>query len=1168
MHTNIVVLPLIIRNKTVYGKLRLKYIIFILFCIFFSFCSGQSWAQTAKERKEEAALRAEARKRAADSINAVRKYKNSKKYKDSVAKAKKLKLAEMKKARTDSISKAPMTAADSARVLQKVRMDSLRAAQKERAEKTLQNNKYKKSKRYADSVAIAKRTKSDSLKNAMEKRRNETAKARKHIADSMKAVRTHFSDSVKKVRTKFTDSIKLVRKKRMDSLNKVKADKLKMAKAKEKKAEQKKALALEIKTKQKREKFTNMSMLKKKWSPFRRFTQNSFTHYNYYYNANRKMELANANMLRGGFKENYDSLIGLFPYDPNRDSSLLAADMDSIIRKASLGIQIHDPRVKWSNDLYLLMGQAYYYKGSYENAAATFKYVMNSEQDIKAHQPGKSSTYSRKPTSFVQDEKHGFLDFLKHKSVHNDAILWLARTYTQSGYVENGEAVLSLLLSDPKLPEDLKGRIAVERAFAYLKGGNEELASEQLNIVIEDDELPSWLRMRAAYLNGQLLNRANKYKNAVANYERCLDFFPKLEMDFFARKNIAYNTLLAGGDVSTGIQPLKNVLNDGKYTSYYDQIYYVLGMLSAKVNKQNDAIKYLDLSCRTPKATKKQKTLSFIALGDVHYSIGNYTDAKMAYDSAAKYAGNSNKEAVVLAAQKRAQGLSLISGPAGTIKELDSLLKLAALSDKEQESIAKKYRQKLEKARQDSIKNAEATANAPQQEEAPEATGDIAATTNWYFSNPSLMQQGSNEFKRKWGNRGLVDNWRRVSTGGGSTNTEETAEEDASNSKQELAEDGLPSIESLLAVIPKTAKQKADVEKKLQKAYIQLAKAYFNQLDDYKQAGNTLDSLDKKVPNHVQQEETMYLRYKIAMRENNIDKAFAISKQFLSQFPNSPYAMMLRPKNDESKGGNNNGIAVNTYYDETYDLVVKHQYTEALMHVGIAKKSYGDPTFLKRFIVVEAMANAGQGNYDQADTILNKFIAANPNDSLTDWAQQVQAYVKDVRKNGVPTWYKNLPPIDSVKLARKAAEAKKKAEALAKVNAPPPPPKRPADVPLMFTYVPEESHHVILKLRSLDKRTGPLKKQLQTDTLQVLIDMYSTKDVFVMIEGFKSAEAAENYIDSLIGSETLNDYDSTEYETLIVSTKNYKKLFYDKEIDKYLAYYNTYYKKPEETQPK
>ncbi|MBC7553216.1 MAG: hypothetical protein H7257_04495, partial [Taibaiella sp.] len=672
--------------------MKLKIVIFFILS-FVLFGCGSLYAQSGTTKAK------------ADSMAAVRKYRNSKHYTDSVTRARKLKIitqAKTRQSKTDSIKAARAVGNDSLAAIKKQRTDSVKTIQKERTEKVAKAKKYKSSKRYSDSVTVARRQHLDEIKRQQKVVRDSIASSRQKDLNISKNIRKHQADSLKASRTKVTDSIKLVRKKRVDSLNKIKLAKEKSLKGKDKTTEEKKKLALEIKMKSKREKFTNTSMLKKKWSFFRKFTQNSFTHYNYYYNANRKLEEANANMLRGGMKENYDSLIKLYPFDPDRDSSMLAADMDSIIRKVSVGLQIHDPRVKWGNDMYLIMGQAYYYKGNYANAATTFRYIIANDEIIKKKEGGASQ--SRKPTSIVEEEQSKF-NIFQHKSVHNDAIIWLARTYTQMRMVENGQAVLSLLSTDAHLPEDLVGKVAAGRAFGYLSDNNFTAASEQLYIVTEDGYLPDWLRMRAAFLNGQILQNEGKFLKSAESFDRALDFFPKIDMDFYARKNIAFNTLHAGKDVGDGMKPLKKVLNDGKYVTYYDQVYFVLGQIAAKANKPNDAINYLQQSAATPKATKKQKAISFAALGDVYYGVGNYPLAKKAYDSATKYAGTTKDASIAVAIQK-SKGLGEISGPAGIIAEQDSLMELAKLSPKEQQNAVRKYLQALQKKHSDSTKSA------------------------------------------------------------------------------------------------------------------------------------------------------------------------------------------------------------------------------------------------------------------------------------------------------------------------------------------------------------------------------------------------------------------------------------------------------------------------------
>lgn len=1120
---------------------------------------------TAHARKAKSDSLQTARKRVADSSAAVRKYRDSKHYKDSVTRSRTGKANGVKTSRQahlDSMQNARKHSTDSLSAFRKARTDSVKAVQKARSDSLAKIKKYKTSKRYADSVSIAKHDRLDSLHNRQKATRDSIATVRKHSLDSAKTVRKHVMDSTKTVRTKYMDSVKIVRKARADSFAKIKANKEKLAKAKEKKKEEANKFKLELKMKQKHEAWSNKSMLKKKWTPQRRLLQNSFTHYNYYFNANKKMEEAMLNMQRSR-KENYDSIIGLYPFDPNRDSSLLSADMDSIIRKVSVGIQIHDPRVKWSNDMYLLLGEAYYYRGKYEEASIAFRYIISTDEEAKKKKMAKngsssSGSKSKEAPSIVEDEPSR-LAFLKHKSVHNESILWLSRTYTEAHQVENSESVLSLLEADSKLPADLKGRVAVEKAFAYLTDNNQLEASKQLAIAVDDPNLPDWLRMRASFINGQLLQNMGEHKQAANSFEKTLTYYPKLEMDFYSRKYIAFNKLQGGEDVAEAMKPLKKVLNDGKYVSYYDQVYYVLGKLAVKANKPDEAITYFNKSIKTPKATKKQKALSFAALGDVYYSTTRYASAKMAYDSSAKYSGSSSKDANVAAVAQRSKVLADISGPMTVIHDQDSLLELSHMSKKAQEAVVRRAIGYLEKKRNDSIANVQnAGANSVAQ---AEAEGENQDQSGWYFGNSSLMQQGSADFKRKWGNRALTDNWRRNS-GVPLASTSGSQEDNEVPEEVIPVEKGLPTEASLAARIPNTPKQKEQAVKLEEKAYIQLAKAYVKQLEDYAKATSALDTLDKRFPDHSQKEEELYLRYQIAIRQNKLDKAQAYSQELLNKFPNSQYASVLRPKQSEGKADMANTQKVNEYFDETYKLILQHQYTEALMRINIARKQYDDPVYKKRFTVAEAMSYAGTGDFNQADTVISGFLRANPADTLTSWASTVQNYIKEVRNGGQPSWLKDWHPVDSTMLAAKAKAARPRAP---KPVVPPP----PSDIPSAYVYDAKAEHYCIVVLPGLDSRTAQLKRGIKSFddakygsvNLELLLDLFDIDQSVLLVKKFANEEQAKSYMSGLVTSDALYmQYKEAELKTFIISAVNYKKMLDDKDAKPYFSFYGSNYK--------
>ena len=1103
------------------------------------------------------------RKHITDSTGAIRKYHDSKHYKDSVTRSRTAKTNALKtsrQAKMDSLKDARKEMSDSLAALRKTRTDSIKTIQKRRSDSLAVIKKYKASKRYADSVSIVRHNRSDSIKTAQQNFRDSIATVRKHSLDSAKLSRKHIMDSTKVVRTKYIDSIKLVRKARTDSLNKVKANKEKLAKAKEKKKEDAMKIKLELKMKQKHEAWSNKSMLKKKWSPVRRWLQNSFTHYNYYYNSNKKMEEALQNMQRSR-KENYDSLIGLYPFDPNRDSSLLKADMDSIVHKVSVGIQIHDPRVKWSNDLYLILGQAYYYKGSYENASIAFRYIISKDEEEKKKEAAKNGygNYSKtkEAPSILEEEKKSKLDFLKHKSVHNEAILWLARTYTESHHVENTESVLSLLESDAKLPENLKGRMSIEKAFAHLTEKNDRAAASELSIAMDDNNLPNWLRLRAAFLNGQILQNMGDYTGAANSFEKVLTYFPKIDMDFYSRKYIAYNRLLAGENIADAITPLKRILNDGKYVGYYDQVYFVLGKLAAKANENDEAIRYLTKSTITPKASKKQKALSFSALGDVYYSSSHYADAQRAYDSALKYASAAPKDDAIVLATQRSKGLKEVSGPVGVIHEQDSLLALAQLSKKEQLAVVRKYLRDLEQRQEDSIENAESAGlNTLVPIEQDNDNNDAAG---WYFSNPTLMQQGSADFKKKWGTRALTDNWRRAASNTFAANNGQD-NEDASGGAN--SNNGLPTEESLMQKIPNLPQQKELSIKLEQRAYILLAKAYARQLEDYNMANNTLDTLDMRYPDNNQREEELYLRYQIALKQNNLDKAQKYSEALIAKYPQSQYASTLRPKQSESKSAiNTTGQPVNVYYDETYNLVMQHQYTEALMRIKIAKQQYDNPIYKKRFELIEVMSYAGMEQYNTADSMVSKFMRTYPFDTLAAWATTVKQYINEVRNGGMPSWYKDWPPKEEVIVGI----SKKKP-----ASKPVPKEVKPVlpDIPAAYAYHADSQHYCIILLPGLDSKTATLKKGIKrfdsvkygAANLNMVLDMYNTTQMVLVIQKFSNADSAKSYMNDLVASPALEGYSPGEVKAFIISASNYRKMFADKTAQPYTSFYTATYK--------
>jgi hypothetical protein len=1184
-------------------------------------------ARTARQHAMDS-LKA-ARQERTDSLMAIRKYRESKRFRDSVAAERADKIATIREAqqnRLDSMKAARERVTDSVVSAREAATAIIRKGQQRRTDSLASIKKYKTSKRYADSVAIRQKARTDSV-----------ASARKAFSDSLTAVRKANMDQLKAARKVTTDSLTAVRKLRTDSLTAKKKvrdaataqrqDKqVRDKKQKEKQAESKAQLAFELKIKQKRAVYSNEKMLKKKWSAPRKAVQNTFTHYNYYFNANRKMEEAEANMQRVA-RDKWDERIELYSFNPVTDSASFSADMDSVIQKTSLGIQIHDPRTKWGDDLYLLLGKAYFYKGSMDNAANSFKYIVALQEKAKAEAAKraaeKGKTAKKKEPSFVTPEDQSALDFLKREPANNAALLWLARTYTTYGHYSEAESILDLLGSDPNMPKDLQGQLALEKGFLAVKQRNNKEAAAKLSIAAADKSIPVNTRRRAAYLAGQIYQDERAYNEAAAQYATVSSLNPKIDMDFYARRNRAYALMQSGGVQKDAIASLKSMLGDNKFAPYYEQVYYVLGRLSANAGNNAEAVSYLRQGLSTPKSTRKQKAMSFASLGNIYFSNGSYDLAKVAYDSVSRFAPAAPDDSAVAIAMRRASLVDKIAGPAYVVRQQDSLLALAAMTEKDQRSVIRRQIKTMRDRKADSAFRAENSglAEAATKDNSDARGGDLTASS-WYFANPAQMQQGMTEFKRKWGIRASVDNWRRSSAVAAAANTNQgaspennsafTADLDATAPAASLDENGIPTEEAFMVYIPKTSEAKAVAIGRLQRAYVDMSTAYVRQFEDYTRASAMLDSLDRKWYGSPYAAEAAYLRYTIALRRNDLKEAQRWSDKLQKEHSSSQYAGYVAPAPGETTDSGPAMASVGEYYDATYSLLQQREYGEVLSRTRSARRQYSDEKYNNRFRIVEAMAYAGTAQYNEADTILNDFIRNNGSDPLKPWAEQVLSYVSERRKLEAPKTppvtppaapasgnVNNAPPNVAVNTpitqpaggpSDPAANNVVPPAINTPVNSKPAAPAsisplpetliapaaptgtRPVDtsgpIPAEYAFKATEPHYFVFAFNKVEQKAMGVKAGIaDLNTFKFssvsldasMVPMKAGKGIIV-VKTFKNAGAARTYLSSFRDAKMLvREYQPNEYQTFVISASNYRKLINDGSINSYMPFYRAHY---------
>lgn len=134
---------------------------------------------------------------------------------------------------------------------------------------------------------------------------------------------------------------------------------------------------------------------KKKGTETSKFKKNyhGFTNkYNYWFNADELYRLA-VIRLEESHQDNYSQILDVYPYAA-ADPQPVRGDLDNVITKAARGIVLHRPG-RWTDDNYLLIGQAQFLKRDYETAEASFEFIKE-EQDPRNQPKKKLSTKQKK----------------------------------------------------------------------------------------------------------------------------------------------------------------------------------------------------------------------------------------------------------------------------------------------------------------------------------------------------------------------------------------------------------------------------------------------------------------------------------------------------------------------------------------------------------------------------------------------------------------------------------------------------------------------------------------------------------------------------------------------------------------------------------------------------
>jgi len=826
------------------------------------------------------------------------------------------------------------------------------------------------------------------------------------------------------------------------------------------------------------------------------------------------------------FRPDYSNLLPVFIYKDKETPATAGGDMERTIKKCSKLVSLHSitvkPRVKnpgrnisqkqreflnkreynlFVDDAYLLMGKAHFYKMEYGRAEELFRMMLN--------------------------------DF-RNQPILFEVQVWLARIMIETDLYTDAGEMLASLEKNPDFPKSVLAELYPTLADLHLARKEYPQA-----ILYLQKALPyirdKYTSTRYHYLLAQLFERTGELKKASDAFEQVIQMNPDYEMAFNAKISRALAYQQGFGQAEDIEQELVRMIRDDKNIDYQDQIYFALGNLMAKEGKRDQAIQYYGKSALVSTTNTRQKTRSYLTLADLYYQQPDYPNAQAFYDS------------TLLTMDADYPGYAALVSKTKTLTELVENIRTVAFEDSVQmlarlpeyflfERIdklidAERERREIEKQREQEAQlnaqfsNETAVQNAVRQQ-------NTAEGARWYFYNDAAKSLGFREFKVKYGNRKLEDNWQRANKAAifiaATDETDEPGE--GGDSTAVNTEQNPLSRAFYLANIPRTDSAVSISNEKIENALYNLGMLYRNELKDLNRSYESLQELVKRFPQSEFLMSAYFNLYGISRDLRNEPMADFYRNELVARFPESMYARVLTNPGylaelEESER------RISAFYAETYALFQSARYPEVITRTAEALENYPNHPLAARFAYLSVLSKGKSLDKEVFREKLLDLILQYPKTEIAADAQNLIAYLNRD--------HPELVRSDDLKASRK-----------------------------LYTYNPDESGRVCLvvdkKINSNQLIFNVLNFNLDNfDALGLQVDLaeLNTKQNLLVIRSFTNSELSAKYL-SLVKNDlnVLKDIQINEPVWFSISESNYQTLLTDKSAERYLMFYTENYR--------
>ena len=861
------------------------------------------------------------------------------------------------------------------------------------------------------------------------------------------------------------------------------------------------------------------STKKNKWN--RRVWHNMTAHYNVWWNGNQSMK-EGEQTLRNSAKDDYNQTLRVFNYGTKENAMALNQQMDRTIEKDAICIQKHSMRfnnteyVRWIDDAFIDMAKAHFYKQDYVPARRTFDYVTTQYRNSK--------------------DKH-------------TALLWLAKTYIQTGQFEKAEACLqSLIVSmdgEEKIPKYVYQNIDLVYADYYIAMGNDNEAVRYLRSALLTSR-DRYNKTRAMFILGQIYMNQNDRTRATEQFKNVIRKHPTYEMTFEAKINLARCN---DSDTTTIMKMLRKMLKDSKNVDFKDRIYYTMAGVALDRDNETDAVKYLRKSVATSTTNNNQKIRSSLDAADILFGNSEYVLSQAYFDTAVMSMDRSYPGYDSLL--NMSVMLTDLVGNLMVYETQDSLLRLAemdtihlfAIIDK----VIEDYQAEQKRlAEQREIEEQIALNGGNEKPQGVVQPND----GNWYFYNTQTRTRGMNEFQRKWGNRLLEDYWfisnkqtMLVQEELTELSEDELAalseEEREAYLRQRVIESDTTQYTELdrgfyLKQIPFSPEAKEQAHTQIKEALNNIGFIYYYELHDYPRSIEAYTKLSDNYPDNPNEVSAWYYLYKMHSLRKDTENSEKYKSLVLAKYPESNQAKIILDP-DYFVKENNKGAEAEQLYAKTFEAYKNGQYQRVMMNTRKAREQYADDTlYMPRFEFLNAVSLGYVEVVDSMAYSLLRLIQKYPESSIKPYALDVLLAANDMYSLGL-----------NIESARPKVDTVQEKE-------------------YPYTFNTRDQYYVVVICNN-KVRINPLKVRIsdfnknnfRMDQLTIKNMMLNKQDALITIGNFENLGKAKDYHTAMF----LSDYifggiNSENYQVIEVSIPNFPIFYEQKNVEEYLEFWN------------